>query len=129
MNIFETQLIVNEKDLDELNHVNNVRYVQWVQDIAEKHWNLKASSSIKEHYFWVMLSHYIQYKGQAILGDKLTLRTYVIKSEGVTSTRIVEIFNSETNKLITTSKTDWCLMSTENLKPTRITNELIELFN
>lgn len=129
MNVFEADLIVNQLDLDELNHVNNVRYVQWVQDIAEQHWNLKASTSIKEYFFWVMLSHHIQYKGQAVLGDKLTLKTYVIKSEGVTSTRIVEIFNSETNKLITTSETKWCLMSKDNFKPTRITEELIELFN
>ena len=36
MQTFETQLrTVTAKDLDELNHVNNVRYVQWVQDMCQ----------------------------------------------------------------------------------------------
>ncbi|MGC1514312.1 MAG: acyl-CoA thioesterase, partial [Maribacter sp.] len=29
---FKKELIVKEEDLDDLNHVNNVRYVQWIQD-------------------------------------------------------------------------------------------------
>ena len=93
MQVFEKILTVTQKDLDDLNHVNNVRYVQWVQDVAEEHWLSKAPSQILEHYFWVMVSHHIQYKGQAFLNDKLLLKTFVTKSEGVTSTRIVEIYN------------------------------------
>jgi len=30
---------VTEKDIDGLNHVNNVVYLQWVNDISERHWN------------------------------------------------------------------------------------------
>ena len=39
MTPFEIEMIVSEKDIDHLNHVNNVVYLQWVQDIATKHWN------------------------------------------------------------------------------------------
>jgi len=35
---FEFDFIVTEKDIDHLNHVNNVIYVHWVLDAAEKHW-------------------------------------------------------------------------------------------
>lgn len=129
MQIFETQITVSPPDLDALNHVNNVRYVQWVQDIAEQHWNSKATQNVLDHYFWVMLSHHIQYKGQAVLGDKLTLKTFVTKNEGVTSTRIVEIYNTKTNKLLTTSETNWCFISRQTLKPTRIPQEIIDIFN
>ena len=38
MQIFETSRIVKTNDLDELNHVNNIRYVEWVQNIAKAHW-------------------------------------------------------------------------------------------
>ncbi|MCJ7756968.1 MAG: thioesterase, partial [Gillisia sp.] len=32
--IYEIGIKVTKEDLDELQHVNNVRYVQWIQDIA-----------------------------------------------------------------------------------------------
>ncbi|MDO9039698.1 MAG: thioesterase, partial [Lutibacter sp.] len=37
-NSFSHTLIVKQNDLDALNHVNNVTYLQWVQNVAEKHW-------------------------------------------------------------------------------------------
>lgn len=129
MQTFETFITVKQDDLDALNHVNNVRYVQWVQDIATQHWETKTTPKIKDTYFWVMLNHHIQYKGEAFLDDELTLKTFVIKSGGVTSTRIVEIYNKNTNKLLVTSETKWCLISKETNKPTRISKELANLFN
>ena len=129
MQTFEKLITVTQEDLDDLNHVNNVCYVQWVQDVAEQHWNSKVTQQILNSYFWVMLNHYIQYKGQAFLNDDLILKTYVTKAEGVTSTRTVEIYNKNSGKLLTTSETNWCFMSKENNRPTRIPKEIIELFD
>jgi acyl-CoA thioester hydrolase len=128
MQTYEKFIKVTQNDLDDLNHVNNVRYVQWVQDVAEQHWNSKATPHILEHFYWVMISHHIQYKGQAVLGDGLLLKTFVTKSEGVTSTRMVEIYNKSSGKLLTTSETKWCYMSKANNRPTRIPQEVINLF-
>jgi len=127
--VYEKFTTVVQDDLDDLNHVNNVRYVQWVQDVAEEHWNSKATQHILEHFYWVMISHHIQYKGQAILGDELLLKTFVTKSEGVTSTRMVEIYNKKSGRLVTTSETHWCFMSKVNHRPIRILQEIIELFD
>ncbi len=129
MQIFEKLLTVTQQDLDSLNHVNNVRYVQWVQDVAEEHWMSKASSQILEDYFWVMVSHHIQYKGQAFLHDELLLKTFVTKSEGVTSTRVVEIYNHKSGKLLTTSETIWCFMTNKSNRPMRIPQEIVEIFD
>ncbi len=128
MQTFEKLITVKQNDLDYLEHVNNVRYVQWVQDVAEEHWKSKASTQILDHYFWVMVSHHIQYKGQAFLNDELLLKTFVVKSEGVSSTRTVEIYNKNSGKLLTTSETIWCFMSKESNRPTRITQEVADLF-
>ena len=129
METYEKLITVTEKDLDGLNHVNNVRYVQWVQDVAEEHWTSKANHRILDTYYWVMINHHIQYKGQAFLNDVMLLKTYVIKSEGVISTRIVEIYNNETGKLLTTSETNWCFISKANNRPTRIPPDIITLFD
>lgn len=129
MQIFEKELIVTKADLDQLNHVNNVRYVQWVQDIAEAHWTKNTPNKILERYFWVLVSHLIEYKYPAVLGDALNLKTYVLKSEGVTSIRIVEIYNATLNKLLVKSETKWCFIDKEKQRPTRIISEVAKLFD
>ncbi|MEM1003094.1 MAG: acyl-CoA thioesterase [Bacteroidota bacterium] len=128
MQVFEKDIIVTKSDLDQLQHVNNVRYVQWVQDMAEAHWLSKADSNILETYFWVLIDHHIQYKGEAKLGDTVSARTFVESSEGLISTRIVEMHHKKSNKLIVKSTTKWCLMDMSSKRPTRITESLKLLF-
>ncbi|WP_299368421.1 thioesterase family protein [Winogradskyella sp.] len=128
MQTFEKTITVSNEDLDQLNHVNNVRYVQWVQDMAEAHWLQNTTKTILDKYFWVLVSHHIDYKNQAVLGDVLKLKTYVSKSEGLFSFRQVEIYNTFNDKLIVASETKWCLISAASKRPTRITPEIIALF-
>ncbi|MDO6596946.1 thioesterase family protein [Oceanihabitans sp. 2_MG-2023] len=129
MQTFETTIIVTKQDLDNLNHVNNIRYVQWVNDIAKQNWEQIAPTPIKKEYFWILLSHHIEYKQPAFLNDVLLIKTYVTKSEGVKSTRIVEIFNKDTFKLLAKSETNWCFISKKTQKPTRITTAISCLFS
>ena len=129
MQVFEKTITVSTEDIDDLNHVNNVRYVQWVQDIAKEHWLAYATKDILETYSWFLVNHFIEYKSQALLGDKLLLKTFVPKVEGVSTIRHVEILNAETEQLIVSSKAKWCLIDSKTQRPTRITPELAELFN
>jgi len=129
MQTYEKHIVVKQKDIDERSHVNNIRYVEWVQEIAQEHWESKINDEIRNRYYWIMLSHFINYKAEALLGDVLRLKTFVTKSEGLKSIRQVEIYNKNTNKLLTTSETIWCLMAHENNKPTRITAEITGLFS
>lgn len=129
MQIFEKLIIVSRGDLDDLNHVNNVRYIEWVNDVAEAHWRQNASEEMLRTYVWVLINHTIEYKSPAVLNDTIRLKTYVIKSEGVTSTRIVEMYNNEAKDLLAKSETKWCLLDSTNLRPTRISPEMSNLFN
>jgi acyl-CoA thioester hydrolase len=129
MEIYTKEITVGYNDLDELQHVNNVQYVQWVQDIAQAHWKSKATNDILENYFWVLLNHCIQYKSEAKLNDVILLKTYVVNSEGLTSTRKVEMRHKTTGKLIVSSETVWCLMSHDTKKPARISTEIKNLFS
>lgn len=128
MYIFEKTITVILDDIDDLNHVNNVRYVQWIQDIAKDHWLAFATEEILETYSWFLVNHFIEYKSQALLGDRLLLKTYVPKAEGVSTIRHVEIINAKTNKLIVKSKAKWCLIDNKTQRPTRIISEIRELF-
>lgn len=129
MQVFEKSITVTTDDIDDLNHVNNVRYVQWVQDIAKEHWLTYVTKDILDSYSWFLVNHFIEYKSQALLGDKLLLRTYVPKVEGVSTIRHVDIINVKTKKVIVNSKAKWCLIDSKTQRPTRIIPEIAELFN
>lgn len=127
MQVFEKSITVTKDDLDELNHVNNVRYVQWIQDIAKAHWKQNVTQPIKESFYWVVVNHFIEYKSPAFLNDQILIKTYVTTSEGVTSTRVVEMYKD--NKLLVKAETVWCLLSASTNSPTRITEEIADLFS
>lgn len=122
---YSHKIRVGESDLDSLNHVNNVVYLQWVNDISEKHWNLLADENLRKKYFWVVLRHEIDYLSQAVLGDEITVMTWVGASKGVRSVRHVEMFLGE-KPLIRASST-WCLIDAQTLRPTRIREDVLSL--
>jgi len=126
--VFEVFQSVFSEDLDELMYVNNVRYVQWVQEIAKAHWQSVTTPTQQQENVWVLLSHQIDYKSSAVLHDEIHLKTYVTRTEGVTSTRIVEMYHKDTEKLIVKSETNWCLLDGKSKKPKRITPEIVNVF-
>ena len=100
---FETQITVTESDIDELKHVNNVVYLQWVQDVANLHWDRLKEGYDTSDYVWVVLRHELDYKGQAVLGDDITIRTWVGETAGIKSVRHVQFYKD--SKLVVQAKT------------------------
>ena len=129
MKTLEKEITVSKNDLDDLNHVNNVIYIHWVQEIAKEHWKSLVSNEIIKNYYWVLLEHQIKYLNPALLNDKIMIKTYIEKTEGIRSNRIVEIYNSNNDKLLVKSKTIWCLINAKTNKPNRITDEIRKAFN
>ena len=125
----EKEITVSKNDLDDLNHVNNVIYIHWVQEIAKEHWKSLVSNEIIKNYYWVLLEHQIKYLNPALLNDKIMIKTYIEKTEGIRSNRIVEIYNRNNDKLLVKSKTIWCLINAKTNKPNRITDEIRKAFN
>lgn len=128
MEVFEKTIKVQEGDLDDLNHVNNVRYVQWMQDIAKEHWQAKAPEELVNTTVWVVLTHHITYKSAAKLNDNILIKTYIAKSKGPVSVRVVEMYKKENKQLLVKSKTEWCLLNSETFKPMRISPEIERIF-
>jgi len=124
---FTYTLKVEPEHIDILMHVNNVVYLQWVNDISERHWNKLSGNGLKEKYFWVVLRHELDYLNEAVLGDELTLYTYIGESKGVKSVRHVEISKGET--LLLKAASTWCLIDAKTLRPTRIKNDILDILN
>ena len=125
MTPFEIEIIVSEKDIDHLNHVNNVVYLQWVQDIATKHWNQLKDGHDTSNYVWVVIRHELDYSGQATLNDVIKIKTWVGETTGIKSIRHVAFYKGE--RLLVKAKTFWCLVDAKTLRPRRITGEILKV--
>ncbi|MEL6919143.1 MAG: acyl-ACP thioesterase domain-containing protein, partial [Bacteroidota bacterium] len=108
--------------------VNNVRYVQWVQDVAQAHWENAVPDSIRKNVVWVLIKHTISYKNVAVLGDSIRANTFIKENKGAICHRVVEMFNTKTDQLLVQSETSWCLLSSKSLKPMRIPDEIKTIF-
>ncbi|MEG9326417.1 acyl-CoA thioesterase [Salinimicrobium catena] len=127
--IYVHRRTVSKEHLDDLNHVNNVIYVQWIQDIAKEHWEVRASDDLKSKFIWVVIRHEIDYKKQAFLGDEILIETYVGETTFVTSERYVNIKNAKTGDVLVAAKSMWCLLDADTKRPTKITEELRTVFH
>ena len=125
MTPFEIEMIVSEKDIDHLNHVNNVVYLQWVQDIATKHWNQLKEGHDTSNDVWVVIRHELDYSGQATLNDVIKIKTWVGETTGIKSIRHVAFYKGE--RLLVKAKTFWCLVDAKTLRPRRITGEILKV--
>ena len=123
MSVFQTTYTVIASDIDELNHVNNVVYLRWIQNIANLHWTQLKQDLDTSAFVWVVLRHEIDYVGQALLGDSIEAKTWVGKTGGIRSIRHVEFYKN--NKLIVKAKTTFCLVNAKTFKPTRITDQIL----
>jgi len=72
---FELSLAIRPEDIDELNHVNNVVYLRWVQDVATAHWRVLATPAEQKEVAWVAVRHEIDYLRPAVPGDAIIART------------------------------------------------------
>lgn len=116
---------VDESAIDDLNHVNNVIYLDWAQKIAEKHWTQLSNEDINNNYVWVVKRHEIDYFLPVFLNDEIILSTHIGNSYGVKSERFVNILKDD--KLVCSVKTIWILIDKITMKPVRIPSEILAL--
>ena len=126
--VFSFRLQVTASAIDERDHVNNLKYLEWCLEAAKKHWEQNATPEMLRDYVWYVLHHSIDYKAAAFIGEELEVRTWVTLSEGVKSKRHYSITRVIDNKELAVAKTIWCLLDANSLKPTRISDEIRNLF-
>ena len=122
--IYTKEITITEEHLDKNQHVNNVQYVHWVEEIATEHWEfLKYKTEYSKDY-WVLMDHHIQYKKQIFLDDILVIKTYPLPPIGIKQPRKVEFYCND--ELVVDSKTLWILFDSETQKIKRIDNNWLK---
>ena len=64
-------------DIDELGHVNNAVWVQWIQELAVSHWEAVAPAEHRAAHIWAVTRHAIDYRGNLREGEQVTGETWV----------------------------------------------------
>ena len=125
---FEMTFTALPEHIDELGHVNNAVWVQWVQQVAVAHWEAVADPRHKDAYFWVVVRHEIDYLRAAHDGDRISARTWVGDApHGARFDRFVEFTNAD-GKVCVRAHTQWAIIDKALGRPIRVPPEVVAPF-
>ena len=128
--IYTHHLIVPASVIDDNGHVNNVAYVQWMQDAAVAHseavGGIRATMAIGAT--WVVRRHSIEYRRPAFAGDAIEIKTWVHDYRRVASLRKYEFVRTKDKTLLAIGETDWVFLDTTTLRPKAIPAEIQQLY-
>ena len=114
--------------IDELGHVNNTVWVDWIQQIATAHWAAVASAQHQAAYVWVVTRHEIDYRGNIALGESVTAETFIPGApSGARFDRRVE-FRDAAGKAIVSANTTWALLDRATGRLLRVREEIAAPF-
>lgn len=126
--VFEAHFTAAPEDIDQLGHVNNAVWVQWIQEVAVAHWQAVARPQDRQAYFWVVVRHEIDYLRAAHEGDQVTARTWVGEApRGARFDRFVE-FTGADGKLCVRARTVWAMLDRASGRPLRVPAEVVAPF-
>jgi acyl-CoA thioester hydrolase len=126
--IFSYSFTVPENVIDENGHVNNVAYVQWMQDAAIRHPESVTEYVPAENTTWYAREHRIEYLLPAFVGEEIEVRTWLSDIKRVRAHRKYEFIRKADGKLIVKGETDWVYVDSKTGRPLAIPVIVSELF-
>lgn len=129
--IFSYSFTIHENVIDDNGHVNNLAYVQWMQDAAIRHGQERLAgynSFNLENATFVAREHRIKYLSPAFVGEELEIRTWVDGIRRVRVHRRYDFIRKSDRKVIVKGETDWVYINIETGKPMALPASFLELF-
>jgi acyl-CoA thioester hydrolase len=113
-------------DIDFMGHVNNARYLSWVQDAVVAHWRKLAPAEAVTQHLWVALKHEITYRKPAFLEDQVIATVILEKVHGARA--FYETLIRRGEDVLAEVKSSWCCIDAATLRPARIAQDIAERF-
>lgn len=128
--IYRHKFTVPESAVDRNGHVNNVVYVQWMQDVAVLHADATGGTRAMHAAgaTWVVRSHKIEYLNPAFAGEEVTALTWVVDFRRVRSLRCYRFLRERDKTLLARGETDWVFVDAESGRPRKIPDEVMRVF-
>lgn len=125
---FVTRITATAADIDMMGHVNNAVWVQWIQEVATRHWIAVADPAHVDAYVWVVTRHEIDYRGNVRAGETVTARTWVGEApRGARFDRLMEFIGAD-GKVKVAARTTWAIMDKASGRIARVPPEVAAPF-
>jgi acyl-CoA thioester hydrolase len=127
--VYEKKIVVGSDDIDFNGHVNNLKYLEWMINVAMEH---STHEGFGIEYYkthgvsWVARKHCIEYKLPAFEGDELILKTWIDDVHKIMVVRKYEIYKND--KLITKGFSEWVFVDFKTKRPKKIPEDIIKKF-
>lgn len=124
---FAHDLVVADSDIDRFGHANNVAILQWIQDVAEAH-SHSVGFPVAEYQrlgaAFVVRRHEIDYLRASVLGERLSVRTWVSEAKSASCSRGTEITSADHGRVIVSAMTTWVFAELATLRLVRIPDDV-----
>ena len=125
------ELVVPDSAIDANGHVNNVQYVQWMQDAAMAHsaqlgWPQERYAALGKT--WIIRSHTIEYLHSAYAGDRITVFTWVADFHKIRSQRKFKFVRAADQKVLARAATVFIFCDLQTGKPLSIPLEVQQAY-
>jgi acyl-CoA thioester hydrolase len=129
--IFRHELTVPDEATDAFGHVNNQRYIAWMQDVATAH--STANGWPMERYLdigaaWVVRSHFIEYLRPAFAGERIEIFTWAGSLALREVARQYLFRRAADGQVLARAETKWVHFDLKNGRPRRVPEELLAAF-
>ncbi len=124
--IFQFDIPVTDAVVDRNGHVNNVAYIQWLQDAAVRHARASGcmDATAAAGAIWVVRTHHIEYLAPAFAGDTLSMLTWVVNFKKVRSLRRYKLIRAADQTVVARAETDWVFVNAKTGRPQTIPDEV-----
>lgn len=125
--IFRLEIPIVETDIDVQGHVNNTRYVAWMQDVAVAHsaaqgWPM--SRYVDEGAGWVVRQHTITYKRPCFLGETISVCTWISTFAPRQSARRYLFWRAADKAVLAEAETQWVFINLATGRPSKVPDSL-----
>ena len=116
--------------IDGNGHVNNVAYVQWMQEAAIRHFEALGGTPLmlEAGATWVVRSHKIEYLSPAFAGEQVEVRTWIANARRVRSLRKYEFVRPSDSRVLVKGETEWVYVDARDGRPVTIPQHIVKLF-
>jgi acyl-CoA thioester hydrolase len=127
--IYTKTITIPATAIDENGHVNNVTYVQWMQDIAVEHYSsIGGIEAQGPDATWVVREHKIEYLLPAFVNEEIEIKTWVENIRRVRSLRKYEFVRKADGKILVKGETDWVFMDAQTGSPRAVPDAVADIF-
>lgn len=128
--VFRRTITVPPEAIDANGHVNNVVYVQWMQDLAVEHY--AAMGGPVAHgadCTWVASEHRVRYLVPALEGEEIEAQTWVENCRRVRSRRCYRFVRKADGRELVRGETEWAFVDAATGAPRPVPPEVARLLS